>query len=306
MQDAHEPLFRKSMHLELPVPGNSCTDTVFKNWTNLWLWLLIVCQAMEKSITVAESPARSAKFIPIKHWIVVGSDDGYIRVFDYRTSEKVHEFKAHEDYIRCVEVHPTLSCIFTASDDGSIKLWDWEKDWTCCRTFEGHSHYVMHLALNPKDDHSFASASLDGTLKIWSVDSPVPRLTIGENSEGLNCVEFFFSHADGKLYLLSGSDDHTAKVWDYVSGECLHTLKGHEHNVTAVFVHPQLPIVITGSEDTKVRVWSKATKCLETTMDLELGRIWYIGYIKDKEQVAFACDEGIVTAKILSSGVESE
>lgn len=122
------------------------------------------------------SAVRSAKFIPSKHWIVVGSDDGYLRVFDYGTSKKVHEFKAHEDYIRCVEVHPTLSCILTASDDKLIKLWDWEKDWTCCRTFEGHSHYVMHLALNPKDSDSFASASLDGNLKVEFL--PIPFIQI--------------------------------------------------------------------------------------------------------------------------------
>ena len=47
-----------------------------------------------------------------------------------------------------------------------IKLWDWEKKWQCVQTFEGHTHYVMMIALNPKDNNQFASASLDRTVKV--------------------------------------------------------------------------------------------------------------------------------------------
>ena len=46
-----------------------------------------------------------------------------------------------------------------------IKLWDWDKGWACSQVFEGHSHYVMAVCWNPKDTNTFASASLDRTLK---------------------------------------------------------------------------------------------------------------------------------------------
>ena len=52
------------------------------------------------------------------------------------------------------------------SDDMLIKLWDWDKKWQCIQTFEGHTHYVMMIALNPKDNNQFASASLDRTVKV--------------------------------------------------------------------------------------------------------------------------------------------
>ena len=67
---------------------------------------------------------------------------------------------------RCIEVHPTNSYILTSSDDMMIKLWDWNKAWACIQTFEGHSHYVMQVAFNPKDTNSFASASLDKTIRV--------------------------------------------------------------------------------------------------------------------------------------------
>ncbi len=70
------------------------------------------------------------------------------------------------DYIRSLAIHPTQPYILSSSDDMLIKLWDWEKNWQCSQIFEGHTHYVMQLAFNPKDPNTFASASLDRTIKV--------------------------------------------------------------------------------------------------------------------------------------------
>ena len=59
-----------------------------------------------------------------------------------------------------------LSLNFLSPDDMLIKLWDWEKKWQCSQVFEGHSHYVMMIVLNPKDNNQFVSASLDRTIKV--------------------------------------------------------------------------------------------------------------------------------------------
>jgi coatomer subunit beta' len=77
----------------------------------------------------------------------------------------VHTLEAHSDYIRCVAVHPQQPYFLSSSDDMTIKLWDWDK-WQCMQTFEGHNHYVMMVMFNPKDANTFASASLDKTIKV--------------------------------------------------------------------------------------------------------------------------------------------
>ena len=100
---------------------------------------------------------RTAKFIASKNWFVAGSDDGFIRVYNY---------EAHTDYIRSVAIHPNLPCLISVSDDKFVKLWDWEKGWKCTQTFEAHSHYVMQVAFNPKDASIFSTASLDGTIMV--------------------------------------------------------------------------------------------------------------------------------------------
>ncbi|XP_022714931.1 coatomer subunit beta'-1-like [Durio zibethinus] len=253
-------------------------------------------QKIEKSIKVTESPVRSAKFIVRENWIVIGADDGFIRVYNYDTMEMIKEIKAHTDYIRSLAIHPTFPCMLSSSDDKLIKLWDWEKGWVCSGVFEGHEHYVMQVAFNPKDFNTFASASLDGTVKIWNMDSCSPNFTLDAHSKGINCIEHFM--AGDKPFLISGSDDYTAKVWDYETKSCVQTLEGHTHNVTAVSVHPELPIIITCSEDGTVRIWDTTSYRLENKLEYGLERVWTAAFMKGSSKVVFGCDKGTIVVKI--------
>jgi coatomer subunit beta' len=253
-------------------------------------------QTLAKSFEVTELPVRSAKFIARKQWVIAGADDMIIRVYNYNTMDKVKVFEAHTDYIRCVSVHPTLPYVLSSSDDMLIKLWDWDKGWQCTQIFEGHSHYVMQVAFNPKDTNTFASASLDRTIKIWNLGSQEPNFTLDAHLKGVNCVDYFTG--GDRPYLITGSDDHTAKVWDYQTKSCVQTLEGHTHNVSAVCFHPELPIIITGSEDGTVRIWHATTYRLENTLNYGLERVWAIGYLKSSNRVAIGYDEGTIMIKI--------
>ncbi|WOG99222.1 hypothetical protein DCAR_0518570 [Daucus carota subsp. sativus] len=253
-------------------------------------------QTMAKSFEVTDLPVRSAKFIPRKQWVVAGADDMHIRVYNYNTMDKVKVFEAHTDYIRCVAVHPTLPYILSSADDMLIKLWDWENGWNCTQIFEGHSHYVMQVTINPKDTNTFASASLDRTIKIWNLGSPDPNFTLDAHLKGVNCVDYFTG--GDKPYLITGSDDHTAKVWDYQTKSCVQTLEGHTHNISAVCFHPELPIIITGSEDGTVRIWHSTTYRLENALNYGLERVWAIGYMKGSRRVLIGYDEGTIMVKI--------
>ncbi|XP_020244249.1 coatomer subunit beta'-1-like isoform X2 [Asparagus officinalis] len=253
-------------------------------------------QTMAKSFEVTELPVRSAKFIARKQWVVAGADDMFIRVYNYNTMDKVKVFEAHTDYIRCVAVHPTLPYVLSSSDDMLIKLWDWEKGWMCTQIFEGHTHYVMQVTFNPKDTNTFASASLDRTIKIWNLGSPDPNFTLDAHFKGVNCVDYFTG--GDRPYLITGSDDHTAKVWDYQTKSCVQTLEGHTHNVSTVCFHPELPIIITGSEDGTVRIWHATTYRLENTLNYGLERVWAVGYSRGSRRVVIGYDEGTIMIKL--------
>ena len=59
-----------------------------------------------------------------------------------------------------------------------IKLWNWDKNWTCQQVFEGHTHYVMEVRINPKDNNTFASASLDKTVKVCFIINIIEMLIV--------------------------------------------------------------------------------------------------------------------------------
>ncbi|KAH9261135.1 hypothetical protein BASA81_000839 [Batrachochytrium salamandrivorans] len=254
-------------------------------------------QQMIKSFEVADqTPIRFAKFIARKQWIVCGSDDMLIRVFNLNTMEKLREFEAHVDYIRSLEVHPTQPYVLTSSDDMQIKMWDWEKQWQNVQSFDGHSHYVMMVKFNPKDSNTFASASLDKSVKIWSLGSSLPNFSLEGHQAGVNCVDYF--QGGDKPYIASGSDDFTVKIWDYQTKACVHTLANHTNNVSAVVFHPTLPIILSGSEDGTIRVWHSTTYRLENTLNYGLERCWTLGVSQFSNKVAAGFDEGIVVLQM--------
>ncbi|XP_037957982.1 coatomer subunit beta' [Teleopsis dalmanni] len=253
-------------------------------------------QQLVKDFEVCDVPVRSGRFVGRKNWVITGSDDMQIRIFNYNTLEKVYSFEAHSDYIRCIAVHPTQPFVLTSSDDMLIKLWNWEKMWACQRVFEGHTHYVMQIVVNPKDNNTFASASLDRTVKVWQLGSNFANFTLEGHEKGVNCVDYY--HGGDKPYLISGADDRMVKIWDYQNKTCVQTLEGHAQNISAVCFHPELPIVLTGSEDGTVRIWHSGTYRLETCLNYGFERVWTIACMRGTNNVALGYDEGSIIIKV--------
>ncbi|CAF1329450.1 unnamed protein product [Rotaria sordida] len=253
-------------------------------------------QQLIKTFEICDVPVRTGKFVVRKNWIITASDDMFVRVYDYNTLERVHQFEAHSDYIRSIVVHPTQSCILTCSDDMTIKLWDWDAQWALKQTFEGHTHYVMQIAINSKDDSNFASASLDHTIKVWQLGSTEAAFTLEGHEKGVNCVNYCLD--DDKPYLVSGGDDHLVKIWDYQNKTCIQTLEGHSQNVSCVAFHPELPIILSGSEDGTVKLWHSDTYCLESTLNFGLGRCWTISCLKCSNNAVLGYDEGTLMIKL--------
>eukprot|EP00922_Rhytidocystis_sp_ex-Travisia-forbesii_P049827 GHVS01074137.1.p1 GENE.GHVS01074137.1~~GHVS01074137.1.p1 ORF type:complete len:979 (+),score=202.78 GHVS01074137.1:328-3264(+) len=230
-----------------------------------------------------------------------------IRAYNYNTLEKVKVIEAHTDYIRYLAVHPTLPYVLSASDDMTVKLWDWSQDWNRVQTFEGHAHYVMMCQWNPKDTHIFATASLDRAIRVWGITTPSatvptgatiaqPHFSLMGHERGVNCIEY--SPNGERPYLVSGSDDKTVRVWDYQTKQCIQVLTGHSKNVCAAAFHPHLPILLSGAEDGTVRIWHSATYRLETTLNYMMDRVWSMAVVRGDNAVAVGFDEGTMVLKL--------
>ncbi|EGX94925.1 small nucleolar ribonucleoprotein complex subunit [Cordyceps militaris CM01] len=109
--------------------------------------------------------------------------------------------------------------VLTGSGDKSIKLWSLA-DYTCIRTFEGHSNSVLKVA--------------------W--------LNMPAKGEQKKLVQFVSAGGDGLV-----------KVWDTNSGETECTLDNHEDRVWAVAVQPKTNMIVSGSGDSTVSFWKDTT-----------------------------------------------
>ncbi|KAG0203624.1 hypothetical protein BGX28_004147 [Mortierella sp. GBA30] len=77
------------------------------------------------------------------------------------------------------------------------------------------------------------------------------------HTDGVMCLQFDDS------FLITGSYDNTAKVWNVETGECLRTLTGHALCVRAL--HFDEAKLITGSMDRTLKIWNYHTgQCIRT------------------------------------------
>jgi WD40 repeat protein len=68
-----------------------------------------------------------------------------------------------------------------------------------------------------------------------------------------------------KNFVVTGSADCTAKVWDIESGECFLTLSGHTGPVLAALPSPDNSLIATSSQDGTVKLWRVASgECIQT------------------------------------------
>ncbi len=93
---------------------------------------------------------------------------------------------------------------------------------------------------------------LEGSLT--KPDSPLLRTLVGHTDEIL-ALEV----TPDSQWLISGSEDHTIKVWDIATGQEIYTLTGHTGSVLTLVLTSDGKQVISGSADHTIKVWSLET-----------------------------------------------
>jgi len=65
--------------------------------------------------------------------------------------------------------------------------------------------------------------------------------------------------------VVSSSDDHTVKVWNFPTGDCVYTCHGHSQTVWSVACSPEGQIFASGGDDQTIKLWEMTTgECLNT------------------------------------------
>lgn len=75
------------------------------------------------------------------------------------------------------------------------------------------------------------------------------------------------AHYCGSNYVLSGSSNKLARLWDAKTGKIIRTLPGHAGTIQAVHLDEVHKFLLTGSNDTTVRLWNVDTGHCDATFD---------------------------------------
>jgi WD40 repeat protein len=114
----------------------------------------------------------------------------------------------------------------------------------------GHSGGVTSCAFSPNGS-LFATASDDGTARLWRLPSFVEDRVLKGHTGGVWCCSF---SPDGTL-LATASADRTARIWSTATGDQLTVVRGHFDWVRSCAFSPDGTMLATASADRTARLW---------------------------------------------------
>jgi len=130
---------------------------------------------------------------------------------------------------------------------GEVRVWR-EAGQMLHLSWQAHTDLVLSLAFSP-DERLLASGSLDGSVKLWEVESRAP-LWSGWHTKATTCLAFA---PDGRTLASSGYDG-TVRIWDAQSGIPLKTLP-HPSPVFALAWGPHGHLLASGDVAGTLRLW---------------------------------------------------
>ncbi|KAH8927891.1 dynein regulator [Atractiella rhizophila] len=162
-----------------------------------------------------------------------------------------HTLLGHRAPVTKVAFHPVFNVIVTASEDASIKVWDWETG-EFERTIKGHTKSVSDVDFN-SDGKLLASCSSDLSIKIWDVTEDYKCIKTFHHDHTVSSVRFL-PPLDSAV--VSASRDKTIRIWELSTGHCIKTIQGHDDWIRCVAPSIDGSRIVSCSNDQTAKMFS--------------------------------------------------
>ncbi|XP_048374588.1 echinoderm microtubule-associated protein-like 6 isoform X9 [Sphaerodactylus townsendi] len=224
----------------------------------------------------------------------------------YNTREHSQKFfLGHNDDIISLALHPDKTLVATGQvgKDPYICIWDSYSVQTVSILKDAHTHGVACLGFDSDGqagifsmyacEEGFATGGRDGCIRLWDTDfKPITKIDLRETEQGYKglSIRSVCWKADR---LLAGTQD--SEIFEVIVRERdkpMLIMQGHcEGELWALAVHPKKPLVVTGSDDRSVRLWSLADHALIARCNMEEA-VRSVSFSPDGSQLALGMKDG--------------
>ncbi|KAI7810539.1 WD repeat-containing protein 17 isoform X2 [Triplophysa rosa] len=174
--------------------------------------------------------------------------------------------------------------------DGGVGLYDMgTKKWDFLRDL-GHVETIFDCKFKPDDPNLLATASFDGTIKVWDINT----LTAVYTSPGNEGVVYSLSWAPGDLNCIAGATSRNgAFIWDVKKGKMI--TRFNEHGKNGIFC-----VAWSHKDSKRIATCSGDGFCIIRTID---GKVLH----KYKHPAAvFGCDWSQNNKDMIATGCEDK
>ncbi|BGO89650.1 hypothetical protein NBRC10512_001497 [Rhodotorula toruloides] len=202
-----------------------------------------------------------------------------------------HTLIGHEGNVCALHVSEDGRRIVSGSWDKTARVW---KDWQLAYTLKGHEQSVWAvLALDEPEDDLVLTGAADNLIRLFKADKLVK--TFKGHTQAVRALAKLDKSAgggEGGDWFASGSNDGSIRLWSLLTGECVHTVSGHDSFVYSLSAIPDHlgGGLISGGEDRTVRVWRASDGECQQTIVVPAVSVWCVSVLANGDIAAGASD----------------
>jgi periodic tryptophan protein 2 len=225
-------------------------------------------------------------------WLAFGASKlGQLLVWEWQSESYILKQQGHFDSMNALVYSSDGQKIVTTADDGKIKVWDVNSGF-CIVTFTEHSSGVTACEFAKKGNVLFTS-SLDGSIRAWDLI----RYRNFRTFTAPTRLSFSSLAVDpsGEVVCAGSLDSFDIYIWSVQTGQLLDRLAGHEGPISSLAFAPNGGVVVSGSWDHTVRIWSIFDRT-QTSEPLQLqADVLDVAFRPDSRQLAVSTLDGQLT-----------
>ncbi len=199
----------------------------------------------------ADGRVHDAAFSPDGRFIATASRDTTAQMWDSMNGNPLGPPMEHHTWVMAVRFSPDSEKMLTT--DGSSMARMWNTSSLRQITILPHEHSINDAQFSHSGRH-IATASSDGYARLWTDTGAKPASLPMRHARSVTKVRF--SPDDSRI--VTGSEDHTAIVWEIPLIPLERKRFPHAGSANAVWL-PDGKTILTRSADMKARVWNVET-----------------------------------------------